>query len=144
MTQVNRYLENREMDRIDHALGRPVDPLSETHRNHYAIDLDCDTAKRMAADPCWHIGKRCGDLVFFHVTDHGRRALKAHLRDVGDAHRLFEVTVDDYPLTIRAATSHGAARYDAYLDADLTDVTFGEWCKRTKVRLSTLNVRSPA
>ena len=29
---VNRYLEDKGMDRIDHALGRPVDPMRETYR----------------------------------------------------------------------------------------------------------------
>ena len=140
MTQVNRYLANKDMDRIDHALGRPVDPMAETYRNHYATDLDHDLATRMAADPCWHMGRRAGDMVFFHVTDHGRRTLKTHLRDIGDAHRLYDVLLDYYPHRSIAATSHAKARYAAYLDADL-DMPFGEFCKRSRVTLSLQDIR---
>jgi hypothetical protein len=141
MTQVNRYLANKDMDRIDHALGRPVDPMAETHRNHYAIDLDHDLATRMAADPCWHMGQVSGGMAFFHVTTHGRRTLKTHLRDIGDAYRLYDVSFDNYPLPSIAATSHAKARYAAYLDADL-DMPFGEFCKRSRVTLSLQGIRS--
>ena len=141
MTQVNRYLADRDMDRIDHALGRPCDPMAETYRNHYATDMDHDLATRMAADPCWHMGPRVGNMVFFHVTDHGRRALKTHLRDIGDAHRLYDVSLDDYPPRQIAATSRSKARYDAWLKADL-DMPFGEFCKRSRVTLSLQGIRS--
>ncbi|WP_319533384.1 hypothetical protein [uncultured Cohaesibacter sp.] len=32
---VNRSLDDKAMDAIDHALGRPVDPMSESYRNYY-------------------------------------------------------------------------------------------------------------
>lgn len=31
MSEVNRYLKDKAMDHIDHALGRPVDPMDETY-----------------------------------------------------------------------------------------------------------------
>lgn len=44
--RVDRYLENQAMDHIDHALGRPLDPLGETYRNFYATG-----SRRFDGDP---------------------------------------------------------------------------------------------
>ena len=35
---VNRYLADPAMDDVDHALGRPLDPMRESYRNRYAVD----------------------------------------------------------------------------------------------------------
>lgn len=32
---MNRYFKNQRMDNIDHALGRPENPLKESHRNYF-------------------------------------------------------------------------------------------------------------
>lgn len=41
--RVNRYLKDKAMDRMDHALGCPVDPMQETFRNYYVVGDDNPT-----------------------------------------------------------------------------------------------------
>lgn len=70
--RVNRYLKDKAMDHIDHALGRPVDPMGETYRNHFATGADGKDAKQFAASSNWEkVGQR-DDMAFFAVTDAGR------------------------------------------------------------------------
>lgn len=130
--KVNRTLKDEAMDRIDHALGRPCDPLVETYRNHYATD----DPEGFAGSPHWCKTARHGDMIFYSVTDQGRAALKAHLREIGDRHRLYVVRLDGQDMNPRAAKSHGAARYDAWLDvSDCSDISFRDFQKRSRVRL---------
>lgn len=49
---VNRSLADPQMDDIDHALGRPRDPLGETYRNHYVAPADSEAAEHNPPMPC--------------------------------------------------------------------------------------------
>lgn len=121
------------MDRIDHALGRPLDPTAETYRNHYATDGTL--ADEMAGSPFWEEGRSCGGrLRSFYVTEAGCDALAKHLREIGDAHRAFLVTFEGHPRTVVAVT-RDKARYSHYLDIrdSFSDLTFKDYCKRTTV-----------
>ncbi|SCM73437.1 conserved hypothetical protein [uncultured Pleomorphomonas sp.] len=134
--RVDRYLENKAMDHIDHALGRPLDPLGETYRNYFA------TGSRMFdGDPNWtlvDISK--GGTLIYSVTDEGRQALADHLKAVGSKDRAFVVTVeidgviDEWSVVAR---SRSKARYSRYRDlVDVfPDLTFGAFCRRSTCRL---------
>ena len=134
---VNRYLKDKAMDHIDHALGRPVDPMGETYRNYFCTDIRNPEADRMAASPCWHMGRKLeGGMVYFHVTKHGRKALSDHLKSIGDKHRLFIVSYAGSDMPV-AAESHGKARYKKWLDvSDASDISFKEFQVAARVRLA--------
>lgn len=132
--KVNRYLTDPAMDRIDHALGRPLDPLGETYRNYYAAEPQ--EAAVMSTSPYWHI--RCrwlSGLTTFSVTDAGRAALSAYLRSIGDRHRAFDLTFDGH-VTRVVGTSAAKARYNCFLDARdyYSDLTFAEFLRRSTIR----------
>ncbi len=133
--QVNRSLKNKAMDHIDHALGRPLDPIGETYRNHFAAGPA--DAKEMAASPYWDAAEKHSRMQFFYVNDAGRRALAAHLREIGDQHRAFVVTFDGHPHTI-VATSAAKAKYSWFLDLSdsFQELTFKAFCRRSRVRLA--------
>jgi hypothetical protein len=141
---VNRHLENKDMDRIDHALGRPVDPLNEDHsyRNHFATDGDSERAM-FRASPLWNEGRTtaCG-MTFFHVNAAGRKALSNHLSDMNDRHRLYAVSYHDGDGDVHTATvpakSRSEARYNRYLEVSdfFADLKFMDFCKRSSVRLA--------
>ena len=139
--QVNRYLKDKQMDHVDHALGRPVDPLADTLRDHFAVSCDAERDEFRAL-PFWREGKTMSGMTWFHVSDDGRRALASHLKEIGDQHRLFEVLYDPggyetWPVPV-AATSHSKARYSYYLDVSdcRPDLTYMEFCKDVSVRLA--------
>ncbi len=50
---VNRYFVDKHFDHIDHALGRPIYPLRETFRNHFATDANGGRATDFDASPHW-------------------------------------------------------------------------------------------
>ncbi|MET3601853.1 hypothetical protein [Martelella mangrovi] len=135
--QVNRYLEDKHFDHIDHALGRPVDPMGETYRNYFAANANGDIAREMAASPHWQKFYRDKDTDIFHVTQAGRAALRDHLKFIGDRHRLFSITWLDMSTTV-VSTSAGKARYSAYLDASDVDpdMTFKKFQAQARVRLA--------
>ena len=140
--QVNRYLKDKTFDRIDHALGRPVDPMADTYREYFATDKSGDLADEFRQSLYWVEGKSCGDMGFFYVTRAGRAALAAHLREIKDPHRSYSVKYDaghaigDIHVI---ATSHSKAKAAAYYEISdcFTDLTMGEFFKSVKsVRLS--------
>jgi hypothetical protein len=134
--QVNRYLADLAMDRIDHALGRPLDPLADTFRNHYAANT-ADAAE-LAESAHWReVASHNRDLRCFAVTGEGRTALAAHLRAIGDPYRLFAMTFDGYASTV-VAKSRGKARYSHFLDISdvMPDLTFIDYCRRATARLA--------
>jgi len=130
--QVNRYLKNEAMDRMDHALGRPLDPARETYRNFYATGGAL--ADEMAGSPFWIEGKPQKYMRFFAVSGQGRRALAEHLREIGDPHRAYSVTFDGHTRSI-VATSRDNAKYIHYLDISevMPDLSFMDYCRRTRV-----------
>lgn len=134
--QVNRYLKDKAMDRIDHALGRPVDPMAEGYRNYFATH-EGQIADSFRASPNWqHDGAR-GSMLYFSVTSAGRRALHDHLREIGDLHRQFAVEWAGLELSV-VATTRGKAKYLAYLGASDCDpdLTFKQFCAEARVRLA--------
>jgi hypothetical protein len=131
--QVNRYLKNKDMDHIDHALGRPVDPMAETYRNHFAAS-ECEADQFTA--PNWVETYRHSNLVGFRVTDVGRAALKAHLAEIGDKTRLYALTFHGEEMSPIAATSPSKAKYAKWLDWDTNDMTFKDFCQGVRVRLA--------
>ena len=135
--QVNRYLKDKAMDHIDHALGRPVDPLVESHRNHFAVDAESKTAKEFDASPFWSRNGRGapGGMAFYYVTVEGRQALKQHLKEIGDKHRIYDVTYQGQTQSV-VAVSAAKAKYSLWLDISdcFCDLTFGKFCRSATVR----------
>lgn len=137
-TGVNRSLKDRAMDRIDHALGRPVDPLSETYRDYFCTDIRNPEADEMAASACWHMGRTMpGGMVYFYVTKFGRETLARHLRQIGDQNRLYVVSWDGHDM-MQVAASRAKAKYARWLEISdvLHDLTFAEFQRTASVRLA--------
>jgi hypothetical protein len=138
--QVNRHLKDKDMDRIDHALGRPVDPTQDTYRNHFAVSSEKDKAA-FRGSAFWIEGVSQGRMTWFHVSGPGRVALEAHLKQIGDPHRLYDVTYRigrDTHSELVAAKSGGAAKYDKWRSVSdvLPDLTFIDFCRGASVRLA--------
>lgn len=135
MKQVNRYLENKAMDHIDHALGRPVDPLGETYRNYFYVVGDTELRRYFAGSLHWQSQGVVTNGEYFAVTDAGRRALAAHLKSIGDKHRRFVVSWQGYDMEVIAETP-AKARYRKWLDISDTDdsLTFARFQRQSKVR----------
>ncbi|MEC9433989.1 MAG: hypothetical protein VYD87_13890 [Pseudomonadota bacterium] len=134
---VNRHLADPAMDDIDHALGRPLDPMGETYRNRYAVDAD-DAVRisKMRKDPHWIGPSAARGVVMFSVSRAGREVLSSYLRRVGDPHQEFEVSAYGYRSSV-VATSRSKARYEYWLvfsDAR-PDLTFRDFCRAATVRL---------
>jgi len=133
--QVNRYLTDKQMDHIDHALGRPINPLAETYRNRFTVEPDSDEAAAFRASPNWSEGRTFGGMTTFQVTTDGRHALRDHLRAIRDPHRAFDITFEGFTETVIAKT-RSEAKYDHWLrisDCD-PDLTFGDYLRNARVR----------
>lgn len=131
----NRELNDRMMDHIDHALGRPVMPLKESSRNYFAVDTGSDLAAEFSASPWWQMLGRQGCMSFFGVTEAGRHALAEHLRKISDRWRVFELTFGEHS-RLMSERSAAKARYAWWLDISdlLPDLTFFDFCRKTRVR----------
>jgi len=138
---VNRYLADKAMDHIDHALGRPADPMAPTYRNHFVIDRESDIARQFSASNHWHVARSAPDdgMLCFFVTDEGRAALAAHLKAIGDKHRVYRVWLGDDEMSPVVATTAAKARYLKFLQFD-DGMTFGEFCRASRVRIADGNV----
>ena len=132
---VNRYLDDPAMDDIDHALGRPLDPMAETYRNYYAIDTDSEIARAFEASPCWTLLAERMGMATFEVFAAGRAALRDHLILISEPHRRFAVIYEGLETQV-AAKSKSAARYVAYLQADWNELSFGDFIRASHVRCS--------
>lgn len=144
--RVNRSLRDKAMDHIDHALGRPLDPMQETYRSHFATSRDSDEAKGFRASPHWSEAPSTepfGMMAFFYVTDEGRKALRDHLRSIRDPHRAFTIEFLGHTIPV-VGTSHGNARWSYFLEVSdgWSELTFAEFCKRCRVTLA--SNREPA
>ena len=131
--KVNRYLKDKALDLIDHALGRPTFPLKETYRNYFATDANSDLAEKFAKSSHW---RKCGqrdDMAFFAVTELGRHALADHLKQLPD-NKIFVVSHWQWSKIV-TAKSRSAARYDVFCDvSDGIDISFTEFLKVSSVR----------
>uniref|UniRef100_UPI003BA99D9D hypothetical protein n=1 Tax=Stappia sp. TaxID=1870903 RepID=UPI003BA99D9D len=135
--QCNRSLSNEAMDHIDHALGRPVNPLRPASRNYFAAGGVL--ADEMRRSSHWEEVRRHRGTSVFVVTDAGCQALAEHLREISDPHRIYIVSwARSGSGRCFAAKSAGKARYAAFLDvADVDpDLTFGVFCRETTVRVA--------
>jgi len=137
MSEANRYLKDKAMDHIDHALGRPVDPMGETYRNYFYVIGDTELRREMAASLHWTEDSGQGDGCYFAVTDAGREALAAHLREMGDSHRKWIVSYAGHEM-IAVATTASKARYAKWLDISDADdsLTFAKFQRASKVRVA--------
>lgn len=135
MTQVNRYLTDKAMDRIDHALGRPLDPMTETYRNHFAIDTDDSEAKEMRNSSHWKERRTLDGMTCFTVTDEGRRSLANHLKAINDPHRAYVISFGAYTRTV-ISTSPAKARYSYFLDLEIDGLTFGAFIQECRTKMA--------
>ena len=121
------------MDHIDHALGRPFDPMAESYRNRFATSGD--RADMLAQSPHWEEFARMGDMRFFCVTEAGRAALAAHLKTLPNQPHKYEVTFDGHKWFC-VALSAGKAKYQQWLSVGdcAPDLSFFDFCKSAKVR----------
>lgn len=143
---VNRYLTDKAMDRLDHALGRPLDPLGKTYRCYFAVGKDSDLAAEFRASPHWEEGREVpGGLASFHPTQEGRQALADHLKATGDPHRGYLVSFEGHT-TMVVAKSRSGARYSYFLRISdcLPDMTFGDFVERCAVWVASPTRRSEA
>lgn len=131
---VNRYLEDKAMDHIDHALGRPFDPMVESYRSHFVCGGAL--ADQMAASPHWSEANTLpGGLRAFLVTPAGREALAAHLKSLPNPLRKYEVTFEGHRWSC-VALSVGKAKYQQWLQVCdcVPDLSFFDFCRAAKVR----------
>lgn len=133
---VNRYLRDKAMDHIDHALGRPVWPLRESYRNYFAADSA--SAMDFDASPYWELRNSTPfDVVYYSVTDNGRRALAEHLAGLDQKWRAYVVSFDDWSVVVPALNRH-KAKYACFLR--LTDtqpsLSFKTFALYSRVRLA--------
>ena len=136
MSEVNRYIENKAMDHIDHALGRPVDPMGETYRNYFYVTGDTKLRRYFAHSSHWQCNGHTDTGAYFSVTDEGRRALSRHLKAIGDKNRKWIVSWGGYDMEM-VATTAAKARYAKWLDISDTDdsLTFAKFQRASRVRL---------
>ncbi|RWO29631.1 MAG: hypothetical protein EOS10_22585 [Mesorhizobium sp.] len=132
---VNRYFVDKHIDHIDHALGRPVWPLRETYRNHFAIDANSAKAAEFDASPHWTKNGQSGDMAFYSVTQLGRQTLADHIASQPDPWQPFLVTFEGHTSIVPERT-RGKAKYAYYLivSDSWSELTFSAFCKRSTVR----------
>ncbi len=133
---VNRYLDDKAIDHIDHALGRPVWPQRESYRNYFSVPTDSDIERAFEASPHWTLRNIAGDMAWYSVTDAGRKALADHLATVGSA-RAYVVRYQGHDRIV-PASSPSKARYSYFLEVRdcLGDLSFFDFSKSTTVRLA--------
>lgn len=136
MKQTNRGLKDYAMDKLDHALGRPFAPWSATSRNFFGVEIGCADAIAMKADPNWVHTRDFMGTSGFAVSDKGKAALANHLKNIGEIPRLFIIKFNGRDLEPIYAKTHSKAKYKKWLDWDTSDISFGDFCKATRVRLT--------
>lgn len=138
MRRCNVRIEDKHYHELHHALGCPwPDEIAgETYRNHFATDAGSDTAARMRSSEHWTNGTGRLGMIYFHVTEEGKRALAAHMRANVETPARYEITYRHHSgSNLVAARSRSAAKYRAYLEADI-DWPFMEYAAAIKsVRL---------
>lgn len=132
--RVNRYLKDKAFDHMDHALGRHFDPAGETHRNYFATGAGGELAMQFEASPWWSKSGQRDDMAYYHVTDAGIAALKAHLAEHAPI-KAFVVSFNGYSGAVTAATA-SKAKYDYWLGVSdvYSDLTFMEFSRSARVR----------
>lgn len=133
--EVNREIKgNAELDKVDHALGRPH-RAHKTKRDHYATDCNVEISN-MSRSPWWRNGGKMYGMTFFHVSDIGREALAKEISNVDKYGRLYQISSPYYSGSkLINAQSPSQAKYHAWLDADI-DWSFIEYARNISVRLA--------
>lgn len=127
---------------LHHALGCPWpdEIMGDTYRNYFATDAGSTTAARFRASPHWTNGTEEFGMDYFHVTEEGKRALKEHMRGNVEIPARYCITFRHHEgSSIVTAKSRSAAKYAAYLDADI-DWPFMEYAAEIK----SVRLHSPA
>lgn len=138
---VNRYLKDKAFDHIDHAIGRPVDPMRESFRNYFATGVGSQDAVRFLASAHWQCDGTQGRMAYFSVTTAGREALRDHLASqavtMGKPWRAYAVEFNGLTDTI-PARSRGQARYLRFLGISdcYPSLTFGQFARKASVRVA--------
>ncbi|MBO9427918.1 hypothetical protein [Sulfitobacter sp. R18_1] len=89
---INRSLKNSAFNEMDHALGRPVNPLTSSYRNFFCVGFDSPRGKEMDASPYWdRVSSSDGSVTGFTVNEDGRQALSDHLIEIGDKHKVYDI-----------------------------------------------------
>lgn len=129
-----------DYDDMLHALGRPSNPNAETHRNHYAIEPDSETARRFMALGWWdYVRTLDGGLAIYSVNGAGKAALAEWMttkRDIeGDlydtqAARIMEIAALDETLDdVDAANLHETIAAELRVwTSGLDDALWVLWC----------------
>lgn len=133
--QNNRSLEDKHMDALDHALGRPTNPHHGGTRNFFGVEIGCDDAQAMKADPFWGHTRDFMGTSGFIVTEEGKAALYDYLQEHWTPPRRYNVAWGESLRTIQAET-RGKAKYRAWLELDFVDLTFGDFAKNASARLA--------
>jgi hypothetical protein len=134
---VNRYLKDKWIDHIDHALGRPVWPLRASYRNYFATGVGGDLAKKFEESPLWELRNVAQRMAWFSVTEAGRETLDRYLKSQADQHRAYVVDFESYS-TVVVGRSPANARYSYFLRISdcCPDLSFGDFVRRCRVRLA--------
>jgi hypothetical protein len=123
------------MDNIDHALGRPTDPMGETNRNFFGIETGGSDVDEFKADPYWVHTRDFMGTSGFAVSDAGKTALTRYLKEHWVPPKCFAVTWQGITATV-AAKSAGAARYSIWMDCEWADYSFKDFLKESSVRVA--------
>lgn len=120
MVENNRSLECKNMNHLDHALGRPDNP-HHTARNFFGVSIGSPEAQSMALDPNWRHVRDFMGTSGFAVSEIGRNALEAYLQENWVRPRSYRVEYgyiegETISQTVQADTP-SQARYSAW-DAD--------------------------
>ena len=142
MRKCNIRIADKHFHEMHHALGFPWpdEIMGETYRNYFAVDGESSTADRMRSSTHWTNGSGKFGMVHFHVTDEGKRALVEHMRASVETPARYALTFHHHEgCSIVPARSRSAAKYAAYLDADI-DWPFIEYAAEIK----SVRLHSPA
>ena len=118
----NVRIDDKHFQEMHHALGCPWpdEIMGETYRNYFACDLESETSGRMRESSHWSGGSTKFESTCFHVTDAGKSALREYMRQNISTPALYSITYKHHEgENIVSAKSRSAARYAAYLNADI-------------------------
>ena len=131
----NRSLADKHMDSLDHALGRPTTPTGETTRNFFGVEIGGDDALAMMRNPHWKHTRDFMGTSGFAVSDEGKAALASYLKDNWTPPKRYDVTWGDHTSNV-VADKAGQAKYRAWLRADFSHLSFGDYVKNSTARVA--------
>ena len=132
--QNNRNLNDSRIDALDHALGRPTNPLAECSRNFFGVSVGSDQAAKMKADPYWTHTRDFMGTSGFSVSPDGKKALYYYLKSNWIPPKRYDVTWNGSTRNV-SADKPSKAKYTAWLDMDI-DLPFGEYVRTASARVA--------